>query len=125
MKKEKILKIDLGHKLTKNVPVKKQRMDYSTQGQIYHELHKNPGTWTNRILIAVPTTGIVRIEWVMAKYGQIIPTNWSQVEMVQWLNTYAPLEYQLPDAENLIAKQVVEGDFEWFLSIEQDNLIPP
>jgi hypothetical protein len=129
MKKEKIMKIALGHKLTKNVPVKKQRMDYSTQGQIYHELHQNPNskdhTWTNRILIAVPTTGIVRIEWVMAKYGQIIPTNWSQVEMVQWMNTYAPLEYQLPDAENLIAKAVVEGDFEWFLSIEQDNLIPP
>lgn len=118
---------DLKHKLTKNYPVKKQRDDYSTQGQIYHELDKNPNkeTWTNRILIAVPTTGLVRIEWMMAKYGQIIPTNWSQVEMIQWLNTYAPLEYQLPDAENLIAKKVVEGDYEWFLSLEQDNVIPP
>lgn len=119
----------LNHNLTKNVPVKKQRDDYSAWGQIRHEADINPEskdhTWTNRILIAVPCTGLVRIEWVMAKYGQIIPTNWSQVEMVQWLNTYAPLEYQLPDAENLIAKQVVEGDFEWFLSIEQDNLIPP
>lgn len=123
MKKE--IKKMLGHKLTKNVPVRKQRMDYSAQGQINHEVHKNPGTWTNRILIAVPCTGVVRIEWVMAKYGQIIPTNWSQVEMLQWMNTYAPLEYQLPDAENLIAKQVVLGDYEWFLSIEQDNLIPP
>jgi len=124
MKKDK-----LNHKLTKNTNVKKQRDDYSCQGQIRHEAQINPDskdhTWTNRILIAVPCTGLVRIEWVMAKYGQIIPTNWSQVEMVQWLNTYAPLEYQLPDAENLIAKQVVEGDFEWFLSIEQDNLIPP
>lgn len=118
-------KISLNHKLTKNVPVKKTRNDYSVQGQIQHELQKNPGVWTNRIMIAVPCTGVVRIEWVMAKYGQIIPTNWSQVEMVQWLNTYAPLEYQLPDAENLIAKKVVEGDYEWFLSIEQDNLIPP
>ena len=45
--------------------------------------------------------------------------------MLQWLSTFAPLEYQIPDAENLIAKKVVEGDFEWFLSIEQDNLIPP
>lgn len=127
MKKE--IKKALGHKLTKNVPVKKQRDDYSAQGQIYHELNKNPqskdATWTNRILIAVPCTGLVRIEWVMAKYGQIIPTNWSQVEMLQWLSTYVPLEYQLPDAENLIAKAVVEGDYEWFLSIEQDNLIPP
>src|SRR3990167_5792723 len=127
MKKE--IKKMLGHKLTKNVPVKKQRNDYSALGQIRHEADKNPysvkGTWTNRILIAVPTTGVVRVEWMMARYGQIIPTNWSQVEMVQWLNTYAPLEYQLPDAENLIAKQVVVGDYEWFLSIEQDNLIPP
>jgi len=125
----KDMKKALGHKLTKNVPVKKQRNDYSAQGQIYHELDKNPAskdaTWTNRILIAVPCTGLVRIEWVMAKYGQIIPTNWSQVEMIQWMNTYAPIEYQLPDAENLIAKQVVQGDYEWFLSIEQDNLIPP
>lgn len=119
----------LGHKLTYNTNVQKQRNDYSCQGQIYHEAHKNPdskdATWTNRILIAIPTTGLVRVEWMMARYGQIIPTNWSQVEMVQWMNTYVPLEYQLPDAENLIAKQVVQGDYEWFLSIEQDNLIPP
>lgn len=118
----------LGHNLTKNVSVKKQRTDYSLQGQIRHECDINPDSknhvWTNRILIAVPCTGLVRIEWVMAKYGQIIPTNWSQVEMLQWLNTYAPIEYQLPDAENLIAKAVVEGDFEWFLSIEQDNVLP-
>lgn len=113
------------NKLTKNVPVKKQRNDYSVKGQIYHELDKNPGVWTNRILIAVPTTGLVRMEWVMSKYGQIIPTNWSQVEMLQWMNTYAPLEYQLPDAENLIAKQVIDGDYEWLLSLEQDNVIPP
>lgn len=122
-------KNSLNHKLTKNTPVQKQRNDYSCWGQIRHEADKNPasikGTWTNRILIAVPTTGLVRVEWMMARYGQIIPTNWSQVEMVQWLNTYAPLEYQLPDAENLIAKQVVTGDYEWFLSIEQDNMIPP
>lgn len=114
----------LNHLYTKNVPVKKQRNTYSCRGEINHEAQKNPGAWTNRILIAVPTTGLVRVEWMMARYGQIIPTNWSQVEMTQWMNTYSPLEYQLPDAENLIAKQVVDGDYEWFLSIEQDNVIP-
>jgi len=117
------------NKLTKDTNVKKMRNDYSSWGQIRQELDKNPAshnaTWTNRILIAIPTTGLVRIEWMMARYGQVIPTNWSQVEMVQWMSTYVPLEYQLPDAENLIAKKVVEGDYEWFLSIEQDNLIPP
>jgi len=113
--------------LTKDTKVQKQRDDYSVRGQIYHEMDKNPnkGAWTNRILIALPCTGLLRVEFMMAKYGQIIPTNWSQVEMLQWLNTYAPLEYQLPDAENLIAKQVVLGDYEWFLSLEQDNVIPP
>jgi hypothetical protein len=44
--------------------------------------------------------------------------------MIQWLNSYVPIEYLLPDAENLIAKEVVEGDFEWLLSIEQDNILP-
>jgi hypothetical protein len=122
---KKTIKKDLKHSQTKNVPIKKQRSDYSMSGQLNHEAHKNPGVWTNRILIGVPCTGVVRVEWMMARYGQIIPTNWSQVELVQWLNTYAPLEYQLPDAENLIAKQIVTGDYEWFLSIEQDNLIPP
>lgn len=107
----------------------KIKHDYSLQTQIRNEVHKNPnsknGSWTNRILIAVPTTGLVRVEWMMARYGQLIPTNWSQVELTQWLNTYSPLEYQLPDAENLIAKQVVMGNYEWFLSLEQDNVIPP
>lgn len=102
-----------------------KKHDYSLQSQIKHELKKNTGAWMNRILIGIPTTGLVRVEWMMSKYGQIIPTNWSQVEMTQWLNTFAPLEYQLPDAENLMAKQVVEGNYEWFLSLEQDNLIPP
>ncbi len=88
-------------------------------------LDKNLGVWTNRILIATPTTGNIRMEWALARYGQIIPTNWSQVDMLQWMSTYAPTHYVLPDAENLIAKVVVEGNYEWFLSIEEDNVIPP
>lgn len=110
---------------TKKVSVRTRKNDYSLHTKIKQELDKNTGHWTNRILVAVPTTGLVRIEWVMARYGQIIPTNWSQVELTQWLSTYAPLEYQLPDAENLIAKHIITGNYEWFLSIEQDNVIPP
>ncbi len=87
-------------------------------------LIKNTGDWHNRILIATPSTGTVRMEWVLHRYGQIIPTNWSHVEMLQWMSAFAPVEYLLPDAENLIAKACVEGDFQWMLSIEEDNLIP-
>ncbi len=90
-----------------------------------NKLDINKGEWTNRILIATPATGLVRMEWVHARYGQIIPTNWSQVELTQWINSYVPTQYLLPDAENLIAKVAIEGDFEWVLSIEQDNVLPP
>lgn len=87
-------------------------------------LDKNLGVWNNRLLLATPSTGNVRMEWVMHRYGQIIPTNWSHVEMIEWINPYVPVQYLLPDAENLIAKQVVEGNYEWLLSIEEDNLLP-
>lgn len=87
-------------------------------------LNKNKSDWHNRILLATPSTGTVRMEWVLHRYGQIIPTNWSHVELLQWMSSYAPVEYLLPDAENLIAKACIEGDYEWMLSLEEDNLIP-
>jgi hypothetical protein len=84
----------------------------------------DPG-YTNRLLIGTPTTGLVRIEWVTARYGQIIPTNWSHVQMLQYLNAYIPLRYQVDDAQNLIMKAAVEGDFEWVLLVEHDTILPP
>ena len=81
-------------------------------------------TWNNRVLIFTPTTGVVRMEWVNARYGQIIPTNWSHVDMQQFVTPYVPLEYQLADAQNLMAKKVVEDDYEWIIYIEHDNIIP-
>lgn len=87
-------------------------------------LNKNKGKWTNRLLVGTPTRGLVRMEWVNGRYGQTIPTNWSHVDVQQWMSPYLPLQYQIADAENLIAKMVVERDFEWFLSIEDDNVLP-
>jgi hypothetical protein len=40
------------------------------------------------------------------------------------MSSYAPIGYQLVDAENLTAKVIVEGNFDWFLSWEDDNLPP-
>jgi len=87
-------------------------------------LDKNPGKWTNRLIISTPTIGTVRMEWVQGRFGQTIPTNFSLVDVHQFMSTHAPIGYQLADAENLTAKVVVEGDFDWFLSWEDDN-IPP
>ena len=89
-------------------------------------IDKNPNTdWNNRVLIFTPTTGLVRMEWVNARYGQIIPCNWSNVNMQQFITPYVPVEYQLADAQNLMAKKVVEDDYEWIIYIEHDNIIPP
>lgn len=85
---------------------------------------ENKGSWTNRILIGTPSTGSVRMEWVMARYGQIIPTNWSANDMIQWISTYAPLRYLVADAQNLIVRTALEKDMEWLLLLESDNVIP-
>lgn len=84
----------------------------------------DPG-YVNRILIGTPTTGTVRIEWVSARYGQLIPCNWSMVQMLHYLNSFIPVRYQVADAQNLIVKEAVEKDFEWLFLLEHDNVIPP
>ena len=65
--------------------------------------------YVNRLFRATPTTGLVRIEWVAATYGQIIPANWSQVIMNQFMNAYIPLRYQVDDAQNLIVKEFIRN----------------
>lgn len=82
------------------------------------------GRYTNRLLVATPTTGLVRIEWVQARYGNLVPVNWSMVTMMSYLDSYMPLRYQVDDAQNLIVKAAIEGNFEWLLLIEHDNVIP-
>ena len=52
---------------------KNKQLDYNG------EMPTNRGKLTSKLLIFTPTTGLVRMEWVRARYGQIIPTNWSNV----------------------------------------------
>lgn len=89
-----------------------------------HVLNVNDKQWQNRILVATPMTGNVRAEWVFARYQQVIPTNWSMVQYSEFVSSNIPLNYQVADAYNLIAKVAVEKDFEWVLFIESDNVIP-
>ena len=84
----------------------------------------DPG-YVNRLLVGTASTGLVRMEWVQGRYGQIIPTNWSMVQMIQFMNGYIPLRYQVDDAQNVIVKAAIEGDFEWLLLVEHDTIMPP
>jgi GT2 family glycosyltransferase len=75
-----------------------------------------------RVLIGTPTIGNIRMEWALARFGQVIPMNWSSVQIAEYLmSTYAPMNYTVPDAQNLIVKQALEGDFEWLILIEDDT----
>ena len=89
------------------------------------EVDKAKKNKTRKVLIFTPCTGLLRVEWVQSRYGQIIPTNWSQSEIKHICSDYMPLEYQLADAQNLMALKVVQDDYDWVIFIEHDNLIPP
>jgi hypothetical protein len=78
-----------------------------------------------RLLIGIPTTGLVRMEWVQGRYGQIIPCNWAMGEILQFINTQTPIGYSVADARNIIADKAVRGGFEWLLFIDHDTVIPP
>ena len=84
----------------------------------------NHGKWQNRLIIGHPTTGLVRIEWVLGRFGVTIPTNWSHTDVIQFMQPTVPIKYQIADSENLLAKAVVDTDAEWLLIWEHDN-IPP
>lgn len=89
-----------------------------------YPINPNRHKISTRLLIGTPTVGNIRMEWVAGRFSQVIPTNFSLVDVHQYMTSFAPIGYQITDAENLTAKVIVEGGFEWFLSWEDDN-IPP
>ena len=92
----------------------------------YHSLlFKAKDQAYNRILVSVPMTGVVRAEWVLARYGQIIPCNWSHSDHISWMNQYTPLGYAVAEARNLAVEQAVRNNFQWLLFIDHDVILPP
>ena len=80
-----------------------------------------------KLIVGTALTGLVRGEWVQARFGQVIPTNWSWVQMWQFMapGSFMPVGYQVDDAQNLICTQAVQGDYEWLLLYEHDMLPAP
>ncbi len=78
-----------------------------------------------RILTGIPMTGLLRAEWVLARYGQIIPCNWSMVDMIQFVDQYSPIQFLVADARNVISTRAVEEEFEWLWFIDHDVILPP
>ena len=93
--------------------------------QYQSTLMKNKEKPQQRLLIGVPLTGLVRAEWMLARYGQITPCNWSQGQVVIWLNQFSPLGFLVADARNAVATDCVEQNYEWLLFIDHDTILPP
>lgn len=79
----------------------------------------------NRVLVGTPTLGNIRMEWAAARYGQIIPSNYSKVDMIQYMTSYIPMRYSVADGQNLIVQEAVTKGYEWLILIEDDTIPPP
>jgi hypothetical protein len=86
---------------------------------------KSTVEWQHRLCIGTATTGLVRMEWVMGRYSQLMPTNWSHVDLIEYMHTIAPLRYSVADAQNIIVKGAIEREVEWLMLVEHDNVLPP
>lgn len=80
--------------------------------------------YQKRLLVGTATTGAIRMEWAQARYGCIIPANWSKVDMMQYVNGFIPLRYSVADAQNLIVQKAVQDNYEWLMLIEHDTMPP-
>lgn len=78
-----------------------------------------------KLLVGTPTLGLIRMEWAAARYGQVIPSNYSKVDMIQYLNSFIPLRYSIADAQNLIVQEALNKGYEWVLFMEDDTIPPP
>jgi hypothetical protein len=78
----------------------------------------------NRILIGTPTLGIFRAEWAQARYGQVVPCNWTMVGAMSGYTHMYPLGYLVADAQNIIVHAAVQEKFEWLFLLEDDVIMP-
>jgi hypothetical protein len=90
---------------------------------LFHNKSRNLAQ--DRLLIGIPMTGLVRSEWMMARYGQCIPPNWAHQEANQWINQASPINYAVAEARNIIIDIFVKSQREWLLFIDSDVILPP
>jgi hypothetical protein len=92
--------------------------------QMVGHMPKPVRTMSRRIMVAVGFTGLVRCEWMFARYGQVIPCNWEMVEFQMWLPTFGPLGYLVAEQRNLAVKALLDSGHEWLFFIDHDTVLP-
>lgn len=83
------------------------------------------GLGMKRLMIGVPTTGLIRFEWASARYNQIIPCNWSHSECSPVLpQSINPVGFLVAEARNIIVNDFIKRGAEWLFFIDHDVIIP-
>lgn len=82
------------------------------------------GNPRNRLLVITPTLGIIRMEWAIHRYAQVVPCNWSLSAATLGIGSVFPMHYLVADAQNMGCDEVVKKDFEWLL-LWEDDVLPP
>jgi len=109
----------------KNTPEENEGMVNLMQPKLFHPKRDVWEGWKKRICIAVPTTGQVRIEWVLARFGQVIPCNWANGDVFQYFDQFSPMGWAVADARNICVKYCLKNNFEWLFFIDHDVVLPP
>jgi len=89
------------------------------------DTNKEWQNWKRRICIAIPATGLVRIEWMMARFGQVIPCNWSNGDIFQYISQCSPLGFEVAQARNICVEYSLAQGFEWTFFVDHDVILPP
>jgi hypothetical protein len=80
---------------------------------------------TSRIMIGVPTTGLIRFEWASARYNQVIPCNWSHSDISRiFVNGPHPLGFLVAEARNVLIDNFLKSKFEYLFFIDHDVCLP-
>lgn len=77
-----------------------------------------------RILIVTATLGIIRMEWALMRWGQVIPCNWSAGYATLGIGYFVPMHYLVADAQNFGCEDLVNKGYDWLL-LWEDDVCPP
>lgn len=77
-----------------------------------------------KILVAIPSTGLVRIEWSMNFAALIQPVNWSMSMTLPGVQAFSPIGWHVAQARNFCVETLLKGNHEWIFFLDHDT-IPP
>lgn len=72
---------------------------------------------SHKVLVGIPSTGCVRIEWALAYFGTITPTNFQ-------LSLHSPIGLPVAEARNQVVEAAINGKFDWIFFIDHDVIVP-